>query len=148
MLKNNNEIGLFLSGIRTILTFSMIMVFTGCSGQNSPEKPNDLIPEDQYIDLLIEMQNIQSYRNADPDSVNADSLKTIVFNAYNVTDSQFLVSHKYYQLQPDLHLRQIDSALNKLDNEELRIRSFIDSIQSKRQKRDSLQTADSLDQQN
>jgi hypothetical protein len=134
--------------ITPLLTFLVILVFSGCSGQGSPEKPDDLIPEDQYIDLLIEMQHIQSYRNAEPDSVNADSLKEVVFNSYNVTDSQFLATHKYYQLQPDLHLRQIDSVLKKLDNQELRIRAFIDSIQSLRQKRDSLQTPDSLDQQN
>lgn len=147
MLKSNYNCNRPIGLVKLIL-FSFILVFQfGCTGQNDPEKPNDLIPEDQYIDLLIEMQHIQSYRNAEPDSVSADSLKAMVFENYSVTDSQFLASHKYYQLQPDLHLKQIDSVLNRLDNEELRIRSFIDSVQSQRQKTDSLITADSLSDQ-
>ena len=118
----------------------IVMVLTGCSGQHKPEKPKDLIPEDTYIDLLVEMQNIESYRNAEPDSVNADSLKTAVLNRYSVSDSQFLATHKYYQMQPDRHLVQIDSVISRLDREELRIRAFIDSTQSARQKRDSLKS--------
>ena len=147
MLKSNNNFNRAI-GLVKLTLFSIILVFQfGCTGQNDPQKPNDLIPEDQYIDLLIEMQHIQSYRNAEPDSVNADSLKAKVYESYSVTDSQFLATHKYYQLQPDRHLRQIDSVLKKLDKEELRIRSFIDSVQSQRQKRDSLVTADSLNDQ-
>ena len=147
MLKSNNNFSWSI-GLVKLTLLSVILVFQfGCTGQNDPDKPNDLIPEDQYIDLLIEMQHIQSYRNAEPDSVNADSLKAKVFESYSVTDSQFLATHKYYQLQPDHHLRQIDSVLKRLDEEELRIRSFIDSVQSRRQKRDSLVTPDSLNDQ-
>lgn len=144
MLKNNK----FIDRTAGLMTYSVVIlilaVISGCSGQLTPEKPDNLIPEDRYIDLLVEMQNIQSYRNAEPDSVNADSLKMLVFKSYNVSDSQFLASHKYYQLQPDIHLAQIDSVLERLDNEELEIRAFIDSVQSEKQKRDSIKTAESL----
>lgn len=138
MRKNNLLIGLSTRALSRILFILIVVVVTGCSGQHKPEKPKNLIPEDTYIDLLIEMQNIQSYRNADPDSVNADSLKSLVLNHYNVSDSQFLSTHKYYQMQPDRHLIQIDSVISRLDREELRIRAFIDSVQSARQKKDSI----------
>ncbi|MFP8487704.1 DUF4296 domain-containing protein [Gracilimonas sp. Q87] len=140
MLKSNNYFDLTTAPVAIVFFTLMMVVLGGCSGQHKPEKPKDLIPEDKYIDLLVEMQHIQSYRNAEPDSVNADSLKATVYNNYNVTDSQFLASHTYYQLQPERHLEQIDSVLNRLDNEELRIRSFIDSVQSQQQKGDSVKT--------
>jgi hypothetical protein len=140
MLKISSSFDLSTGLTSSIFVTLMVVLLVGCTGQHKPKKPKDLIPEDQYIDLLIEMQHIQSYRNADPDSINADSLKAAVLSSYSVTDSQFLATHKYYQLQPDRHLEQIDSVLNRLDEEELRIRSFIDSIQSQRQKKDSLKT--------
>lgn len=143
MPKSNKKLGAI--GLSKLILFSIILVLqAGCREQHIPEKPTDLIPESQYIDLLIEMQHIQSYRNAEPDSVDADSLKALVFEKYSVTDSQFLATHKYYQHQPELHLAQIDSVLERLDNEELRIRSFIDSVQSQRQKTEA---PDSLTEQ-
>jgi hypothetical protein len=142
MRKNNFHLALSagLAPRSLPILMIMVMVLIGCSGQHKPEKPKDLIPEDTYIDLLVEMQNIQSYRNADPDSVNADSLKNLVLNHYSVSDSQFLATHKYYQMQPDRHLEQIDSVISRLDKEELRIRAFIDSVQTTRQKKDSVDT--------
>lgn len=147
MLKNSKYFDLPTGPVISPFLLLGVLLLSGCSGHRSPDKPSDLIPEDQYIDLLAEMQHIQSYRNAEPDSVNADSLKTVVLKSYNVTDSQFLATHKYYQLQPDRHLEQIDSVLKVLDEEELRIRSFIDSVQSQRQKKDTLETTESEKEQ-
>ncbi|MDZ7807872.1 MAG: DUF4296 domain-containing protein [Gracilimonas sp.] len=147
MLKISKHFDLSSVFASSILVTLMVVMLTGCSGHRKPKKPQNLIPEDQYIDLLVEMQHIQSYRNAEPDSINADSLKATALSNYSVTDSQFLATHKYYQMQPNRHLEQIDSVLNRLDKEELRIRAFIDSVQSQRQKMDSLKTADNSDQQ-
>ena len=66
----------------------------------SNNKPSDLIGEKKYIDLMVELQLLQSYQKyQQPDSTAVDSLRNIIFQRYEVTENQFNQSHQYYQDQ-------------------------------------------------
>lgn len=66
----------------------------GCSNN----KPSDLISEDKYIDLMVELQLLQSYqKHQQPDSTTVDSLREVIFQRYGITESRFEQSHQYYQ---------------------------------------------------
>lgn len=109
-----------------------MLLLAGCVGNKEVPEPEDLIAETNYIDLLVEMQHIVTYRNSEPDSVNADSLKQLVFIRYGVTEDQFLNSHEYYQSQVSEQLIRVDEAIRQLDMEQQYIQAHIDSVKAER----------------
>lgn len=119
------------AGFRSLMIIGFLWISaSGCVGSEEIPEPENLIPEDQYIDLMVEMQHIITYRDARPDSVSADSLKTILYDRYKVTEEQFLESHSYYQMHVDDQLQRVDKALKRLEREKLNIRDHIDSVRA------------------
>lgn len=79
------------------------------------EPPENLIKEDKYIDLLIELQLLKSYQAiSNIDSTTADSLLRAVFKKYGVTEKQFKKSHEYYQGRLEKQIERIDQAIDRL----------------------------------
>lgn len=122
---------------------SAVLFAPGCIGPEKFPKPDDLIKEDTYIDLLIEMQHITTYRNAEPDSVNADSLKAVVYRDYGVSEEQFLTSHEYYQRDVSGQISRVDQAIQRIEDEKKLIESYMDTLKTQRANRDSLVLPDS-----
>ncbi len=133
------------AGFQLLIIVALLWVsINGCLGPDKIPKPENLIPEDQYIDLMVEMQHITTYRDAQPDSIRADSLKAILYNRYKVTEEQFLESHTYYQKHVDGQLARVDEALKRLKNEKQIIRAHIDSVRALKTQQDQTQQKDSL----
>lgn len=77
-----------------VLIFILWLVVMGCGD----ETPPDLIPEETYIHLMVELQLLQSYATIEqPDSTTIDSLEGNIFRYYDVTEAQFEESHQFYQ---------------------------------------------------
>jgi hypothetical protein len=108
----------------------MVFIISSCLGLEETPKPDNLIAEENYIDLLVEMQHIITYRNAKPDSISADSLKDIVYEKFGITEEQYAKSHAYYQQHVDRQLQRIDEAIRRLEGEENYIKTHIDSVQA------------------
>lgn len=88
------------------------ILLDGCSYEESP--PN-LIEEDTYINLLVEMQLVKTYRQGVPaDSSKVDSLKQHIYAKYNVTEEQFRLSHEFYQQEPAKQKERVDMAIEQL----------------------------------
>ncbi|MEX0723203.1 MAG: DUF4296 domain-containing protein [Gracilimonas sp.] len=140
--------------------FSLLLtIITACVGPEDIPEPKNLIAEDQYVDLLVEIQYIITYRNAYPDSVNADSLADLVYDKYGITEDQFMVSHEYYQKNVNEQIERIDDAIRKIREEEQYIQNRIDSVRKINARKDSISKVDTtlqnqpeinpnLDQQN
>jgi hypothetical protein len=93
----------------------------------SIEEPDNLIPEDQYISLLVELQLVRTYEETGKiDSLATDSLRNQIFQKYDVTSSAFQSSHGYYQQFPKKQKQRIDKAI-----EELRMDRVQDSSRSR-----------------
>lgn len=104
----------------------MLGMLAGC--MTSPEQPEKLIPEDQYISLLVELQLVRTYEETGQiDSVTTDSLRDVIFDKYNVTATLFQSSHAYYQQFPRDQKKRIDKAI-----EELRMDRVADSSRTRR----------------
>ena len=121
----------------------MIFIVVGCIGEEPISKPENLIEEDTYIDLLVEMQHITTYRNAQPDLVDADSLKSLIYQQYGFSEEQFLTSHEYYQSQVESHISRIEQAIERIESDKELIESHMDSMKTEQRKRDSLALPDS-----
>lgn len=137
---------MLLRMLRSKFYLIILLFFSGsmfsCMGPERPEPPKDLIPEDHYVDLLIDMQHIKTWRNVEPDSVNADSLKQLIYQRYDVTEAQFLSSHTYYQQQIEQQLIRIDEVIRRLEAERDYIQAHIDSLKDLQTGQDSLSVID------
>ena len=119
--------------LKIIALFGFLgVIITSCVGIDEPEKPSNLIPEDHYVDILIEFQHIKTWRNTYPDSVNADSLKKIILDRYRITESQFEETHQYYQQNVEEQLIRIEEAIRRLESEKQYIQDHIDSVRYER----------------
>lgn len=99
--------------IRWYWIIVIVCLFTGCS--ESPEKPEILIDEETYISLLVELQLVRTYSETDRmDETAADSLRNQIFQEYEVPDSVFWESHKYYQQFPGEQKKRIEEAIEQL----------------------------------
>ena len=107
--------------MKWILPFilSGMLLSLGCSS-DTPQKPKSLIDEDTYIDLMIELQLVRSYGESNSlDSLIVDSLTREIFQKYQVTDSTFVQSHRYYQTFPEKQLKRIETAIEQLKMDQI-----------------------------
>lgn len=116
----------------------MAFLLSGCIGPEEIPQPDDLIAEENYIDIMVEMQHINTYRNAQPDSVSADSLKALIYDRYGINEKQFLESHTFYQKHVDEQIARVDEAIRRLESEEQYIKAHIDSAKAIRARQDSI----------
>lgn len=94
-----------------------LLLLSGCS---NGQKPDDLIDEQTYIKLLAELQLTKSYRDILPaDSLVADSLRSEVYEKYDITEERFKLSHRYYQSQNVEQQERIEQAIELLRVDEV-----------------------------
>lgn len=110
----------------SILLFCTILAPYGCSDE--PAKPENLIPEDDYIDLIVELQMIRSFMQSPAaDSISIDSLIDSVMNKYSTSREQFSTSHNYYQEFPEQQRQRIESAIERLRMDEVQEDTLMDT---------------------
>lgn len=100
-----------------ILFYALLtgLLLAGCESSN---KPDDLINEPVYVDLLTEIFLTQGLVELIEDGEQIkDSLITVVFDRYDVTPEQFDRSHEFYQRQGSAQLVRTDSVRDRLRNE-------------------------------
>ena len=95
-------------------------VLCGCSA-DKPEPPRDLIPEDQYIHILVEYEMVQSFEFMHGDSVNVRQLVDSVMQHYGVSRKQFERSHNFYQQDVQAQKERYKKALETLRQEMVRM---------------------------
>ncbi|MFH5833250.1 DUF4296 domain-containing protein [Halalkalibaculum sp. DA3122] len=105
------------------LLLSLLAAGVGCSEELTNPPPENLIGEDTYIDLIIELQLLESYRTSMPrDSlrVSIDSLRQVIFDKYDVTEQQFVSSHQYFHRQVKPQVDRISRAIDSLRQQMVR----------------------------
>ena len=107
-----------------ILFFSSLTL--SCEDESFP-KPDDLIPEDTYIKLMVDVQLFDALVYTSDSLGNSDSLRHSLFEQYNTNEETFLRSHYYYQSNISEHNTRLDSALNALAEEQKKLYQAPDS---------------------
>lgn len=110
----------------------LLILIQGCAPntENPVAKPDDLIPESEYIDLLIEMQLAKIVFNTEDEFANADSLIEAIYNKYGISEEQYQTSHAWYQSDYTEQQERIEIAKDRLLQERARIEFPPDSAQS------------------
>lgn len=80
-----------------ICGFLATMSFWGCHNGN---KPDNLIPEDKYLNMYVEFQLLRGYKHLYTDTSLAGEIRQRILAKYGVTLEQFRKSDDYYESQP------------------------------------------------
>ena len=97
--------------MRTFVTVFCCLLLMGCLGNDRPDK---ILAEEQYINLIIELQLLRSHQKQLPEETNIDSMKAAIFNKYETTEAIFQESHSYYQQNVDQQSDRIKEAIDRL----------------------------------
>ena len=111
----------------TLLTplLTALLLMSGCG--EDPLKPDDLIPEAHYTDLLTDLFLQEKLISLTDMEERQDSLREELFEAYEVSLEQFERSHIWYQRQARDQLARIDTIQSRLRAE----RDTVESIRIK-----------------
>ena len=99
-----------------LLLFSVISG-SGCGEKGHIPKPENLISENRYIKLMVEVQLLDAYLYTTDSLANFDSLKLAMFDHYQVTEEQYRRSNAYYQSNINAQIVRLDSVQQILKRE-------------------------------
>jgi len=103
------------------VVLTALLLAGGC--QKDPHKPEDLISETHYVDLLTDIFLQEKLISMRDQEESQDSLREELFATYEVTQEQFERSHTWYQ-------RQAKDQLARIDTVQARLRAERDTVES------------------
>ncbi|WP_452222331.1 DUF4296 domain-containing protein [Lacinutrix salivirga] len=125
------------------------LCFTACYKVNKPDTPDNLIPEDKMVAIILDMSLFSSAKGLDKKTLQKNGVvpKHYVYTKHKIDSTQFALSNEYYaynvKTYESIYARVKDS-LNKLkkiykelDEKESEEKRVTDSI-NKLKRRDSL----------
>ncbi len=92
---------------------SLMLLISGCGDRSS-----DILDEDTYIDLLVEIHILRAIDNRFEDHQKTMSIQESVLDHYGVSIEQFDRSHQHYMQDTEAQRDRISKARTRL-NEEL-----------------------------
>ncbi len=89
----------------TIIFLLTVFIFS-CSKE-------DILPEDKFINIYMDILVAQD--TLTNNTISTDSLKTLIFQKYNVSDSIYTKTIEYYNNNPDKWEKFFEDALRKVE---------------------------------
>lgn len=111
-----------------IVVVIILSVFTFSCTDNKPE---DLIPEDQYIDIFTELSVLNQLRDEQLQGVSREYLREQIFERHNTPEEVFRASHNYYQRDAEKQTERIELVVKKLEKERELIQAYVDSLKGR-----------------
>lgn len=119
--------------MRKAFLFLSLSVFLIACEQNieiDNPKPDDLLAEDVYLNVLMEIQMLDALVYTTDSLPDIDSLQSQIFKEYELDQERFQRSHVYYQQDVEGQIVRLDSALKMLEAERQYILQIRDSLSS------------------
>jgi hypothetical protein len=88
--------------------------FAGCGDDHPIPKPEPLLDEEVYLQLMVELKLVNAIVQTTDSTVSANVLKDRLFEYYNIEEQIFLDNHTYYQSFPEQQKIRLDSASARL----------------------------------
>lgn len=131
--------------MRVLFAIVVLWVFAGCQDVVRPEKPEDLIPKDKMVQILVESYTgnaARSVRNRTLRDAGV-ALDSILYAKYDIDSLRFVRSNSYYASQINDYIeimREVESILSakkkNLDSViQLDAKKLKDSLGQKREER-------------
>ncbi|AUS05648.1 hypothetical protein C1A40_09300 [Tamlana carrageenivorans] len=102
---------------RIILCLGMLLCFMACNRFKGPKKPENLIPQDKMINILIDSKLLSSANSANKRTLIDSNLdvNTYVYQKYKIDSLQFADSNAYYAFHIDLYDAIYNKAIDSLN---------------------------------
>lgn len=110
-------------------------------------KPENLMPEDQYIDLFAELSVLNQLRDEQIEGISRDYLREQIFERHNTTEEIFRVSHNYYQRDAEKQTERIELVVKKVEKERDLIQAYVDSLERIKDVEVEIESEELLDQE-
>ena len=138
--------------LKRFAIFGGLLIFFGCYQFQKPDKPENLIPEDKMIDILIDAKLIGISNSANKKVMRDSGINpdTYIYKKYGIDSLQFAQSNDYYSYYIDDYesiYTKIDDSLKVLlkdlkdrqeEEREANAKRRRDSINAVRAKKDSI----------
>ena len=107
------------------LSFSLLLLFLLVAVSACERKPADLIPEDVYVNLLVEFEIINFLYGSEADSLAQREFLNLVFRSYNISPEQFDRSHAWYERDVEAQIQRKRLAVDRMNQTYGRIHNTI-----------------------
>jgi|GEM_PF-1954152 len=113
---------LYIIGITilSVLTFSC-----------TDDRPENLMPEDKYIDLFTELTVLNQLRDEQLEGVSREYLRDQIFEQHGTSQETFRTSHNYYQRNAEEQIVRLEKVIKKLEDEREFVQAHIDSLEGR-----------------
>ncbi|GAB1308343.1 hypothetical protein KH5_10260 [Urechidicola sp. KH5] len=112
-------------------TLLIVVLIVSCTSNTIYEKPDDLIPQNEMVDLLYDIQiafGAKSSRNINGDyGVN---YMPLVYEKYQIDSARFASSSFYYSTRPDLYSKLMRNVKERLEIKEREIEDQVRELDS------------------
>ena len=105
-------------GIPYLLAIGMALL-VACSN----DRPDDLIPRETFIDLLVEFELLRTIQRVEGDSLLTAIYTETVMDGYGVSFDQFERSNLYYMSDQETYRNMYREAIERLNMEIGRLRA-------------------------
>ncbi|RMA66346.1 DUF4296 domain-containing protein [Ulvibacter antarcticus] len=135
--------------MKYFLTLVVILFFIGCQDVKRPERPENLIPENEMVDILTEVYLINAARSTDNRVLLKSKIMpdSFIYKKFRIDSLQFAESNAFYtselntynglfmkvQERVELLKIRVDSIaeiIKKREEEERRIKDSIDGVET------------------
>ncbi|MBR9859563.1 DUF4296 domain-containing protein [bacterium] len=105
-----------------ITFYSVLLVLLSACGNSDPRIPSNVIPEEEMVDIIKDMQMLESMHKdiglygTEKRSIS-DTSYMIVFNKYEVKPSEFDSSLRFYTNNPKMMERIMEKVAGKLNQD-------------------------------
>ncbi len=100
-----------LTGILPAIFF-LVVVTAGCDR----DTPKDLIEEDKYIDVLVEMHLLAAAKEIDDDEKRFQADQKAILTYYGISLEQFQRSHTYYHRDMSRQMHRFGEVRSRLED--------------------------------
>ena len=116
---------------RLSIFLGIIFVATSCYQYDKPKKPNDLIPKDEMINILIDIKLLTSASGKNKKILENNNLnpESYIYKRYKIDSLRFANSNNYYSY----HVEQYNEIYSKIKDSLENLQNALDIIDKKEQ---------------
>lgn len=120
------------------------LIFLAC-GNQLLEKPDDLIPRDQMVDILYDMSLLDAIGKSHPGVIESNDLDVMdfLYEKYDIDSLKFAESDKYYASLPETYQDIYEEVEGRLSRQRDSISEVIQ--QGQQTEADTIPTAEDYD---
>ena len=116
----------------------ILVIFIISCNKEFVEKPNNLIPEDEMVNILFDIAILKSHQSLSVSTNDKDEVidfpEDYVFKKYEIDSLQLSQSNIYYASKPEQHIRIFTKVFDRINSEKELIIKEKDSLSSKNEK--------------